>query len=78
MYDDAAGFLSQAVELGPNLIEARYQLGRVCWFAGRHDEARASWSAGAAAGAFSPWSARCRQLLELVQAGGEVPRSDSS
>ena len=78
MYDDAAGFLTQAVELGPNLIEARYQLGRACWFADRPQEAHAAWSAGAAAGTFSPWSARCRQVLELVKAGGEVPRSDSS
>ena len=78
MHDDAAGFLAQAVELGPNLIEARYQLGRACWFAGRQEEALAAWSAGAAAGTFSPWSARCRQVLELVKAGGEVPRSDSS
>ncbi|MDH5316615.1 MAG: tetratricopeptide repeat protein [Gemmatimonadota bacterium] len=78
MYDDAAGFLTQAVDLGPNLIEARYQLGRACWFAGRPEEAQSAWAAGAAAGTFSPWSARCRQVLELVKAGGEVPRSDSS
>lgn len=75
MYGDATSFLERAVTLGPNLIEARYELGRALWFAGHKDEARAAWTAGAGAGAFSPWSARCRQLLELVDAGGEVPRS---
>jgi tetratricopeptide (TPR) repeat protein len=77
MFDDATTFLERAVALGPNLIEARYQLGRALWFAGRRDEANSAWSAGAAAGAFSPWSARCRQLIELVAAGGEVPRSSA-
>ena len=75
MYDDAAGLLARAVELGPNLIEARYELGRALWFAGRRDEGRAAWLAGADAGSASPWSRRCRQLLELVEVGGEVPRS---
>jgi tetratricopeptide (TPR) repeat protein len=75
MFADATAFLERAVALGPNLIEARYELGRALWFAGRREEATAAWSAAAAAGAFSPWSTRCRQLLELVAAGGEVPRS---
>jgi tetratricopeptide (TPR) repeat protein len=77
MYHDAAGFLDRAVQLGPNLIEARFELGRSLWFAGRTEEAKSAWAQGAAAGSFSPWSARCRQMLELVNAGGEVPRSVS-
>jgi tetratricopeptide (TPR) repeat protein len=75
MFEDAAGFLERAVALGPNLVEARYELGRARWFAGQRDAARAAWAEGAAGGSFSPWAARCRQLLELVDAGGEVPRS---
>lgn len=78
MYEDAVGFLSQAVDLGPNLVEARFELGRALWFAGRRDAAREAWLAGAQAGSFSPWSARCRQVLELVDAGGEVTRSSLS
>jgi tetratricopeptide (TPR) repeat protein len=74
MFDDAASFLERAVALGPNLVEARYELGRARWFGGQRDAARLAWTAGAAAGSFSPWAARCRQLLELVEAGGEVPR----
>jgi cytochrome c-type biogenesis protein CcmH/NrfG len=75
MDQDAVTFLERAVGLGPNLVEARYELGRALWFTGRKDDARATWTVGAQAGAFSPWSTRCRQVLELVSAGGEVPRS---
>lgn len=78
MFTDAAGFLERAIQQGPNLVEARFELGRALWFAGRRDEAKAAWSVGAAAGSFSPWSARCRQLLELVNVGGEVPRSSAA
>lgn len=75
MFTDAAAFLDRAIQLGPNLVEARFELGRALWFADRRDEARSAWAQGASAGAFSPWAARCRQLLELVNVGGEVPRS---
>jgi len=78
MYGDAAGFLERAIQLGPNLVEARFELGRALWFAGRREEAKEAWSVGASAGSFSPWSARCRQLLELVNVGGEVPRSSAA
>jgi tetratricopeptide (TPR) repeat protein len=78
MFTDAAGFLERAIQLGPNLVEARFELGRALWFAGRRDDAKQAWSVGAAAGNFSPWSARCRQLLELVNVGGEVPRSSAA
>jgi tetratricopeptide (TPR) repeat protein len=75
MYLDAAAFLERAIQLGPNLVEARFELGRALWFADRREDAKAAWTHGASAGAFSPWAARCRQLLELVNVGGEVPRS---
>lgn len=77
MYADAAAFLERAIELGPNLVEARFELGRALWFGGRKEEAKQAWTVGAAAAAFSPWAARCRQLLELVNVGGEVPRGSS-
>jgi tetratricopeptide (TPR) repeat protein len=75
MYSDAVGFLEQAIVLGPNLVEARFELGRALWFASRKEEAKEAWAQGTAQGTYSPWAARCRQLLELVNAGGEVPRS---
>ncbi|HEX7024186.1 MAG TPA: tetratricopeptide repeat protein, partial [Gemmatimonadales bacterium] len=54
MMSDAESFLRQAIVLGPNLIEAYYDLGRAQWFAGRKDEARATWSQGVAANRFAP------------------------
>jgi tetratricopeptide (TPR) repeat protein len=75
MYLDARNFLEKAIVLGPNLIEAIYQLGRAQWFAGDHQGARASWQRGATANRFAPWAKRCRELLESVERGGEPPRS---
>jgi len=73
MYEDAVTFLERAVELGPNLGEARYELGRAYWLAGMAAEARAEWGVGAT-GRFSPWAGRCEEALAEV-ARGEVPRS---
>jgi tetratricopeptide (TPR) repeat protein len=74
MYEDAEGFFRKALALGPNLIEAYYELGRALWFAGRTDDARRTWTEGHAANKFSPWGKRCRELLDLAAAEGEIPR----
>jgi tetratricopeptide (TPR) repeat protein len=78
MMADAQAFLSKAIALGPNLIEAYYDLGRAQWFAGERDAARATWTDGAAANRFAPWAKRCQELLERTARGEEVPRSGSS
>ena len=39
MYEDAQTFFRKTLKLGPNLIEAYFELGRALWFAGRRDEA---------------------------------------
>ncbi len=75
MADDAAGFLREAVALGPNLIEARYDLGRALALAGRPAEALAVWREGAAVGAYSPWALRCVEAVARVEAGEEPPSS---
>jgi tetratricopeptide (TPR) repeat protein len=77
MFDDAIPLLHTALELGPNLVEARYELGRACWFSGRRDDALTAWELGAEGGTYSPWGTRCRELLSLVEAGGEIPRRSS-
>ena len=73
MYDDAQAFFRKALELGPNLIEAYYELGRALWFSGAKDRARAAWRDGRAANKFNPWGKRCAELLESVESGGEPP-----
>ena len=75
MYDDAQGFFRQTLALGPNLIEAYFELGRALWFGGAPDEARATWREGFAANKFSPWGKRCAELLETVETGGAPLRS---
>ena len=78
MFLDARNFLERAIALGPNLIEAYYELGRARWFAGEQDEARAVWMRGATANRFAPWATRCRELLDSLERGGQVPRSSPS
>ncbi len=78
MYEDAQTFLQKAVGLGPNLIEAYYDLGRTQWFSGQQDLAKQTWAAGALANRFAPWAKRCQEMLDLAAKGGEVPRSASS
>ena len=78
MYEDAQTFFRKTLSLGPNLIEAYYDLGRAQWFAGNKEGARRSWSEGHKANKFNPWAKRCQEMLDLVAAGGEVPRSLAS
>ena len=72
--DDAIAALQRAIELGPNLIEARFVLGRVYWFADRSDEAIATWRMGAEVNKFNPWSSRCLEVLATVADGGAPSR----
>jgi tetratricopeptide (TPR) repeat protein len=78
MYEDAQTFFRKTLSLGPNLIEAYYDLGRAQWFAGNKEGARRTWSEGHKANKFNPWAKRCQEMLDLVAAGGEVPRSLAS
>ena len=78
MMTDAELFLRKALTLGPNLIEAYYDLGRAQWYAGQRDQARATWEQGASANRFAPWARRCQELLDRTARGEEVPRSGSS
>ena len=74
MFDDADVFFRKAIALGPNLLQAWYELGRSQWFAGQRDEAKESWRAGAAANKFNPWGKRCAELLDSLEQGGAPPR----
>lgn len=74
MYDDAEGFFRKALELGPNLLQAWYELGRCYWFAGRHSDACLAWKTGSKANKFSPWGKRCAEVLHVVEQGGTPPR----
>src|SRR5579863_1868073 len=75
MYEDAQTFFEKTLALGPNLIEAYYELGRARWFGGQSEGALEAWRAGHAANKFNPWGKRCAEVLEAVAAGGEPPHA---
>ncbi|MFL5447181.1 MAG: tetratricopeptide repeat protein [Gemmatimonadales bacterium] len=78
MYEDAQTFLRKTLKLGPNLIEAYFELGRALWLGGEREEAVKVWTNGYKANKFNPWAKRCHEMLEVASAGGEVPRSPLS
>jgi tetratricopeptide (TPR) repeat protein len=78
MYEDAQNFLRKTLKLGPNLIEAYFELGRALWLGGEREEAVQVWASGYKANKFNPWAKRCQEMLEVASAGGEVPRSPLS
>jgi tetratricopeptide (TPR) repeat protein len=74
MYEDAQTFLRKTLKLGPNLIEAYFELGRALWLGGEKEEAVKVWTDGYKANKFNPWAKRCKEMLDVASAGGEVPR----
>jgi tetratricopeptide (TPR) repeat protein len=71
MFEDAQTFFQKTLALGPNLIEAYYELGRAYWFNGQRDEALQTWRDGFAANKFNPWGKKCAEVLKTVEQGGE-------
>jgi tetratricopeptide (TPR) repeat protein len=78
MFEDAQTFFQKTLNLGPNLIEAYYELGRASWFMGDKTAATGSWEEGFKANKFNPWGKRCKDMLDLVASGGEPPRTSSA
>ncbi len=76
MYDDARVFFHKALALGPNLLQAYFELGRSHWFSGDREAARTAWRDGAAANKFNPWGKRCAEQLAAVERG-EAPSRDT-
>ena len=73
MFEDADSFFRKTLELGPNLIEAYFQLGRAQWLGGDQAGAKATWAQGFAVNKFNPWGKKCRDVLAVVEAGGSPP-----
>jgi tetratricopeptide (TPR) repeat protein len=74
MFEDAETFFQKTIKLGPNLIEAYYELGRSYWFAGDQEQAKKTWQEGFKANKFNPWGKKCGEMGELVARGEEPPR----
>jgi tetratricopeptide (TPR) repeat protein len=71
MFEDAQTFFQKTLALGPNLIEAYYELGRAYWFNGQRAEAVQTWRDGYATNKFNPWGKKCADVLHTVEQGGE-------
>jgi tetratricopeptide (TPR) repeat protein len=70
MFEDAQTFFRKTVALGPNMIEAYFELGRAYWYNGQRADAVETWKAGVAANTFNAWGKRCAEALATVEAGG--------
>jgi tetratricopeptide (TPR) repeat protein len=75
MYEDAEAFYRKALALGPNLVEAYYELGRALWFEGKKGAALEAWRGGVAANKFNPWGKRCAEMLKQIEEGGAPSRA---
>jgi tetratricopeptide (TPR) repeat protein len=78
MFEDAQTFFRKTLQLGPNLIEAYFELGRVQWLTGEREAAVETWTAGHRANKFNPWAKRCKAMLDLAASGQDIPRSQLS
>lgn len=72
MYRDAELLLSRALDFGPNLIEAYWELGRVHYRAGDTSAACAAWRQGADTNRYNPWGERCGEAADRLTAGEPV------
>ncbi|MGI8499149.1 MAG: tetratricopeptide repeat protein [Gemmatimonadaceae bacterium] len=75
MYDDAENFFRKTIALGPNLIEAYFELGRTLWFDGKRAEAVQTWRDGESANKFNPWGKRCAEMVTHIEQGGAPSRA---
>lgn len=75
MYDDAQIFFERSIKLGPNLVEAYFELGHTLWLSGDRSRAIATWKRGAAVNKFNPWSVKCADVAATAEAGQEPRRS---
>ncbi len=69
-FDEAEGLLLDALVLGPNCLQAWYELGWSRWHQGRPAQARAAWQSGAEANKFSPWGKRCAEVVGTLDLTG--------
>lgn len=71
LFDEADSIFRKTLELGPNLLQAWYEIGFTYWESGRRPHAIMAWKTGAQANKFSPWGKRCAELVRTVEQGGE-------
>ncbi|MGI8546473.1 MAG: tetratricopeptide repeat protein [Gemmatimonadaceae bacterium] len=75
MYDDAQIFFERAIKLGPNMVEAYFELGHALWLSGDRVRAIATWKRGASVNKFNPWSVKCAEIGAAAEGGTEPRRA---
>lgn len=78
MYEDAQTFFRKTLQLGTNLVEAYFELGRALWFDGQREAAMDAWRDGHRTNKFNPWGKRCGEMLKHVEGGGSLTRSHAT
>ncbi|HEU4451674.1 MAG TPA: tetratricopeptide repeat protein [Longimicrobium sp.] len=72
MYDDARAFFRKTLELGPNMLEAWYEMGRAFYLQGNRKAAAEAWRQGVETNRFSLWGERCGEALKQLESGAAV------
>lgn len=73
MYRDAEAFFQRALELGPGLGEAHFDLGRARFLAGDRAGAVEAWRRGAEVNEYNDWGRRCQEAAARAEVGHARP-----
>lgn len=76
MFEDARGFFHRTLELGPNMLQAWWEMGRAHHLQGNREAAAEAWRKGYEANRFNLWGERCGEALRRLEAGEPVPLGD--
>ena len=72
MFDDARAFFRKTLELGPNMLEAWFEMGRAFYLERNHRAAAEAWKHGLETNRFSIWGERCGTAMKQLEAEGKV------
>jgi tetratricopeptide (TPR) repeat protein len=72
MYDDARSFFQRTLELGPNMLEAYWEIGHTFYLEGNPKAAAETWRKGMETNRFNLWGERCAKALARLEKGQPV------
>ena len=72
MFEDARSFFRRTLELGPNMLQAWWEIGRAFYLEGNAASATDAWRRGFEANRFNLWGERCGEALKQLDAGQPV------
>jgi tetratricopeptide (TPR) repeat protein len=72
MYDDARSFFRRTLELGPNMLEAWWEIGHTFYLEGNRAAAAEAWRKGMETNRFNLWGERCAKALAKLEKGQPV------